>query len=145
MGTRKRKMVAKNANSAKYKKCIYPIFATGVVLLLAACAVGPDYKRPGLSENGAALPAAYAENDGWKQAAPADELRRSAWWEIFGDAVLDDLEKQVDVSNQSLKQAEAQYRQAAALVSGARANLWPSVSAGLSATRSGRYGSSGGG
>jgi len=108
--------------------------------LLGACAVGPDYHRPELP-----TPPAYKENAGWKVASPADALKRGAWWEAFGDAQLDDLERQVDVSNQSLKQAEAQYRQAAALVSGARASLWPTVTASLSATRSGRYGSSGGG
>ncbi len=108
--------------------------------LLAACAVGPDYKKPDL-----AVPAAYKENAGWKQAQPGDAIKRGAWWEIYGDTSLNDLEKQVDVSNQSLKQAEAQYRQAAALVSSARASFWPTLTTTPSATRSGRYGSSGGG
>ncbi|MEP6939191.1 MAG: efflux transporter outer membrane subunit [Rudaea sp.] len=109
-------------------------------VLLASCAVGPDYHRPELP-----TAPAYKENAGWKPAAPGDVLKRGAWWEIFGDPQLNELQQRVDVSNQSLKQAEAQYRQAAALVSGARASLWPTVSASLSATRSGRYGSSGGG
>ena len=108
--------------------------------LLSACAVGPDYKKPAL-----ATPAVYKENAGWKQAAPADAIKRGAWWEIFGDTTLNDLEKQIDVSNQSLKQAEAQYRQAAALVSSARASFWPTLTTSPSATRSGRYGTSGGG
>jgi NodT family efflux transporter outer membrane factor (OMF) lipoprotein len=106
--------------------------------LLGACTVGPDYKKPAL-----AVPAAYKENADWKPAAPADAIKRGAWWEIFGDTTLDDLEKQVDVSNQSLAQAEAQYRQASALVSGARANYYPTVGVSASATRSGRYGNSG--
>ncbi len=116
--------------------------ACGLTLALGGCAVGPNYSKPDL-----AIEAAYKEAPpaGWKTAAPADALRRGAWWEIFGDATLNDLEKQVDVSNQSLKQAEAQYRQSAALVSGARASFWPTLSASLSATRSGRYGNSGGG
>ncbi len=108
--------------------------------MLSGCAVGPDYKKPEL-----AVPAAYKENAGWQQAAPADAIRRGAWWEIFGDPILNDLEKQIDVSNQSLKQAEAQYRESAALVSSARSSFFPTVSASLSATRSGRYGTSGGG
>ena len=113
---------------------------SATIAVIAGCAVGPNYKKPELT-----VPTAYKENPEWKQAAPSDALRRGAWWEIFGDTILNDLEKQIDVSNQSLKQAEAQYRQSAALVSSARASFWPTVSASLSATRSGRYGNSGGG
>ncbi len=116
------------------------LVACGLTLVLGGCAVGPDYKKPEL-----AVPAAYKENAGWQQAAPADAIKRGAWWEIFGDPILNDLEKQIEVSNQSLRQAEAQYRESAALVSSARSSLWPTVSASLSATRSGRYGNSGGG
>jgi len=107
-----------------------------ICVLVAACALGPDYRKPDL-----AVPAAYKENVDWKPATPGDALQRGAWWEVFGDPLLDDLEKQVDVSNQSLKQAEAQYRQAAALVSGARANFFPTVGVSFSAQRAGRYGS----
>ena len=90
---------------------------------LAACAVGPDYHRPDFTP-----PAAYKESDDghaadWKPAAPADALQRGAWWEMFGDPVLNDLERRIELSNQSLKQAEAQYRQASALVSAARATM----------------------
>ena len=112
--------------------------------LLCACAAGPDYKRPDVPGASAQVNEAYKEQAGWKLAQPADVLDRGAWWEIFGDPVLDDLQKQVETANQSLKQAEAQYRQAAALVSSARASFWPTVSASLSATRSGRYSSSSG-
>ena len=113
------------------------------ILLLAAfvsaCAVGPDYHKPDL-----AVPAAYKESADWHaadwtRAQPGDAIRRGAWWEIFGDATLNELEEQVDVSNQSLKQAEAQYRQAAAIVSGARANFFPTVGVSASGQRAGRY------
>ena len=104
---------------------------------LAACAVGPDYHRPDI-----AAPAAYKENADWhaadwNPAAPADALQRGAWWEMFGDPVLNDLERRIEVSNQSLKQAEAQYRQASALVSAARASYFPTLGVSASATRSG--------
>jgi NodT family efflux transporter outer membrane factor (OMF) lipoprotein len=104
--------------------------------MLTACAVGPDYRKPDI-----AVPEAYKENADWKPAAPGDALERGAWWEIFADPVLNGLEAQVDVSNQSLRQAEARYRQAAALVSAARANYLPTLSVSASATRAGRYGS----
>jgi NodT family efflux transporter outer membrane factor (OMF) lipoprotein len=104
---------------------------------LSACAVGPDYHRPE-----AAAPAAFKENADWKKAVPGDELKRGAWWEIFGDDGLNELETQVDAANQSLQQAEAQYRQAGALVSEARAQYFPTLGVSASVTRSGRYGNS---
>ena len=118
---------------------MFRLFAMATtVTVLAACAVGPDYKKPE-----AATESAYKENSYWKPAAPADDFKRGAWWEIFGDADLNALEQQVDMSNQSLAQAEAQYRQASALVSAARANYFPTLGVSASATRSGRYSSSG--
>lgn len=135
-----RALVSIPHTNGKHMNWIFKLGGLGATLALGACAVGPDYRKPEL-----AVPAAYKENANWKQAAPADAIRRGAWWEIFGDPILDDLERQVAVSNQSLKQAEAQYRQSAALVSSARASFWPTVSASLTATRSGRYGNSGGG
>lgn len=112
-------------------------------LALCACVVGPDYQRPDPG-----VPAAYKENadwhaSDWSRAQPADALQRGAWWKIFGDAQLDGLQQQIEVSNQTLAQAEAQYRQAQAAVSGARAGYFPTLGVSASATRSGRYGNSG--
>lgn len=109
----------------------------GACLLLAACAVGPDYKRPTVSVPAAYKERAQQERANWKPSQPADALKRGAWWEIFGDPVLNDLARQVDVSNQSLAQAEAQYRAARAAVSLARAAYWPTVTTTPSITRSG--------
>jgi NodT family efflux transporter outer membrane factor (OMF) lipoprotein len=113
-----------------------------VTALLGACAVGPDYKRPSND-----VPAKFKENadwnESWTTAEPGDAFKRGAWWEIFGDATLNELESQVDGANQSLAQAEAQYRQAAALVSQARASYFPTLSVSASATRSGRYSNDG--
>src|ERR1700722_282685 len=115
-----------------------------IASLLAACAVGPDYKRPT-----ADVPPKYKENASWHEdwatAEPADAFKRGAWWEIFGDAKLNELEAQVDGANQSLAQAEAQFRQAAALVSQARASYFPTLGVSASATRSGRYSNDSGG
>jgi NodT family efflux transporter outer membrane factor (OMF) lipoprotein len=134
-------MFEMNQNNKKYKKDYIILLLPS--LMLSACAVGPDYKKPDL-----AVPAAYAESAhqdhaSWKQAEPGDAIKRGAWWEIFNDDGLNELETQVDVSNQTLKQAEAQYRQASALVSGARASFLPTVSASFSATRSETYSQSG--
>ena len=69
--------------------------------------------RPGLREATAEVPAAYKEMDGWKVAEPKDHLIRGAWWEIFNDPELNALEEQVNISNQNVAAAEAQFRQAA--------------------------------
>jgi len=67
-------------------------------VFLSACAVGPDYKKPDLN-----VPAAYKESadwhpTDWTRAQPGDAIERGAWWEIFGDSTLNDLERQIDVS-----------------------------------------------
>ncbi len=96
--------------------------ALSVFTLLSACAVGPDYQRPTVE-----TPSSYKEASGeWKQAAPR-EIDRGAWWSIYKDPVLDDLEKQVDISNQNLKAAEAAYREASATAEETRATLFPSL------------------
>jgi NodT family efflux transporter outer membrane factor (OMF) lipoprotein len=104
--------------------------AAGVLMLLTACAVGPDYVRPM-----ALAPAAYKEMQGWKVAQPQDTVIRGAWWEVFADPQLNALEAQVDVSNQNLAVAEAQFQQARALVREARASYFPTVTVGLGVTR----------
>ena len=81
-------------------------------LLCSACRVGPQYQRPMTP-----LPVALKElngNDQWKMATPSDALIKGNWWEIFGDPQLNRLEELVNVNNQNVKQAEAQFRQARA-------------------------------
>ncbi len=100
-------------------------------VVLAGCAVGPDYVRPTVE-----MPAAYKEEEKWKPAQPRDELSRGKWWEVYQDPLLDRLQQQVDVSNQNLAKAEAQFRQALALVQSARAGYYPNLSGGASSARS---------
>ncbi|HZB93094.1 MAG TPA: efflux transporter outer membrane subunit [Stellaceae bacterium] len=111
-----------------------PRLALSVLLLLASCTVGPDYKRPP-----APVPAAYKET-GWKTATPHEAIGRGPWWSIYNDPVLDGLEREIDISNQNLKAAEAAYRQARAVVGEAYAGYFPTVSLGGSGTRTGQGG-----
>ena len=101
------------------------------LVLLSACSVGPDYVRPQVE-----TPASYKEAGNWKPAEPRDAAARGRWWAMFGDAQLDGLMAQVDVSNQSIAAAEAQLRQAGALTAQSRAGWWPTLTGGLQATRS---------
>lgn len=108
----------------------------GVTLLVSAggCTVGPDYQRPP-----APVPGVYKEAGGeaaWVRAQPADAIDRGAWWSVFHDPVLDGLERQIDISNQNLKSAEAAYREAEAIVAQARAEFFPTGQVNASATRS---------
>lgn len=91
---------------------------------VAGCTLGPDYRAPR-----APVPPAYKEIPGWKLGEPADGRDRGAWWRVFADPALDQLEAQVAVSNQNVRQFEAQYRQAVALVAEARAQLFPVLGA----------------
>jgi len=102
-------------------------------LFIVACTVGPNYVRPPVE-----APSAFKEVEGWKRAEPRDQALRGAWWKIYGDAQLDTLEEKVNISNQTLLAAEAQFRQARALAQGARANYFPTVTLEPSATYASR-------
>ena len=110
-----------------YRISVAVVFAS----LLAGCAVGPNYLRPKV-----VVPDAYKEVEGWKPAQPKDDTVRGAWWEIFNDPQLNALEERVSISNQNVLIAEAQFRQASALVRAAQASYFPTVTAGGSYTRS---------
>jgi len=99
---------------------------------LAGCSVVPTYERPTTPE-----PAAFKEAQGWVPAAPADALERGPWWQLFGDPVLNELAASVEVSNQNVAAAVANYAQARAIVAQQRAALFPNISLGVSADRSG--------
>jgi NodT family efflux transporter outer membrane factor (OMF) lipoprotein len=100
------------------------------MLQLSGCTVGPKYHPPV-----AQVPPAYKELGNWKAAQPNDQNLGGAWWTIFQDPQLDALELQVNVSNQNLKAAAAQYRQARAVLAYYRADYYPTVVAAPSATR----------
>jgi NodT family efflux transporter outer membrane factor (OMF) lipoprotein len=87
---------------------------------------------------------AYKELQGWTVAQPRDAADRGDWWSIYHDPELDRLERQVEVSNQTVKQFEAQYSNAVALVQEARAGLFPTVGVNTSVTRSSGGGGGGG-
>lgn len=103
----------------------------GISLLLSACAVGPDYKRPDIES-----PAQFKENKGWVQAAPLAVPVQGAWWTIFGDETLNALEPRVVQANQSLRASYYAYQQALALTDVASAAEYPTLGVSVSSTRS---------
>ncbi|HWY56137.1 MAG TPA: efflux transporter outer membrane subunit [Terriglobales bacterium] len=101
------------------------------LLLLSGCAVGPRYSRPS-----APAPTDYKETpQNWKPAQPADQTVRGKWWEVYQDPQLNALEDKINISNQSLKASQAQFEQARATVRYNRADYYPTITAGVTATR----------
>jgi len=119
----------------------------GMLAVLSACAaIGPNYVRPAPlpPQTKTTMPLSYEEADGWRLAQPKDNVLRGNWWEIFVNPELNALEEQVAVANQNVSQAEANYRQAQALVRASRSGYYPSVTGGVSATRARRSSEVGG-
>ncbi len=111
--------------------------ALAAALALTGCAVGPDYQRPTAPTVPTFKEAPTVAGATWFPAAPADALDRGPWWTLFGDAELTRLTEQVEVSNQNVAAAVANYAQARALVGEQRAALYPSLGLQVSAQRSG--------
>lgn len=114
------------------KPCI-PVVAA---LLCAGCTIGPKYQAPATASP---VPANFKElkgNDDWKMATPSDALLKGNWWEVFGDPQLNKLEEMVNINNQNVKQAEANFRQARAVVVADHANYYPTIGSSPSITQS---------
>lgn len=107
----------------------------GACLGLAGCQVGPQYVRPTAPlapEFKEALPENFKSDDGWKPAHPSDAKLKGDWWTLFNDPQLNTLEAQIDSANQTLKQAEANFRAARAAVRFNRASEAPTIGVGPS-------------
>jgi NodT family efflux transporter outer membrane factor (OMF) lipoprotein len=119
------------------------VLASGCLILLgtlSACRVGPRYHAP-------APPAVTASNykestvnfhdaDGWKVASPQDAKIRGNWWEIFNEPELNDLESQLNINNQNIKVSFENFMAARAVIAEARAQYWPTITAGPAWNRS---------
>jgi NodT family efflux transporter outer membrane factor (OMF) lipoprotein len=111
-------------------KISHTALAASLALLLGGCMVGPDYHRPQVP-----VATQYKELPGWTQAAPSAEAPKGDWWTGFNDPLLNELEPQVSVSNQSVREAYANYQEALAEVKVARASLFPTIGLSGSGTK----------
>jgi NodT family efflux transporter outer membrane factor (OMF) lipoprotein len=119
-------------------RCVTVIFALSIAFL-SSCTVGPKYARPSAAAAPAykeLTPANFKDTDGWKQSQPSDGTLKGNWWEIFNDAQLNALEEQVNVSNQNIAAAAANFLAARALVRQTRAQYYPTLSANPTITNS---------
>jgi NodT family efflux transporter outer membrane factor (OMF) lipoprotein len=109
-------------------KIFHPLIASASLIALSGCMVGPKYVRPSAPAPPDFKEAAqWKEGDGWKVAEPSDAMLKGKWWELYGDSQLNGLEEQVDPSNQTLKTAEANFRQARAAIRFNRAAEAPTI------------------
>jgi len=93
-------------------------------LVLAGCAVGPDYQRPPPS----AVPAAWKAGSPWKEGQPRDAEIKQNFWEIFDDPVLTGLEQEATTNSPDLRAAFERVEQSRAVVRISRADLMPVLS-----------------
>jgi multidrug efflux system outer membrane protein len=108
-----------------------PLLVPLLTLILAGCAIGPDYQRPDLDlpQNWDATQAAVSESG--RPAAAAGER----WWSVYADPILDALIDEALQHNADAAVAAARVLEARALSDLADTDLYPNVSAGLSRTR----------
>src|SRR3984957_5622741 len=128
------------------------ILVCAMVGALTGCLVGPKYHTPVATAE--APPASYKESptqfkdgQGWKVAQPRDAMLRGPWWRIFKEPQLNALEEDLNINDQNIKQFFQNFMEARALVNEASAQLYPTLTANASYTRSGAAGggSAGGG
>jgi NodT family efflux transporter outer membrane factor (OMF) lipoprotein len=109
---------------------------------LSGCLVGPKYQRPVAttetpSESYKESPTQFKDGQGWKVAQPREAMLRGPWWRIFKEPQLNALEEQLNINDQNIKQFFQNFMEARALVGEANAQLYPTLTANASYTRSG--------
>ncbi len=108
-------------------------------MLLTGCAIGPKYVRPSVE-----VPPAYKElgppeSKGavrWENVNPKDAALRGKWWEMFNDHELNTLEEKVDISNQNIAAASANFLAARAMIREARSQYYPTATTSPAIARS---------
>ena len=105
--------------------------ASTLLLILCGlgCNVGPKYVKPAVQTPAAFKETAPEQNPGpdWKTAEPRDDAKRGEWWKVYKDPELDQLEDELNASNQNIAAAAANFMQARALVREARSQYFPAV------------------
>ncbi len=100
---------------------LQPLLATAALLVLGACAVGPNYRAPASLLTGA-----------YHSPAPASDSAKAdltAWWQGFGDPELTRIVERAAAQNPDVAQAAARVRQSRAALSAAGAAFAPSLAA----------------
>lgn len=108
------------------------LLVLGLSAALGGCAITRKDPPPPVT-----APADYKETDLWRHAQPGTaEVVPESWWTLFQDPVLNDLQARLVIGNENLKASIAQVASARAAVDASSSALLPTLSLGLSGTRS---------
>lgn len=127
-------------STSRSKSIVVLAALVGPIALMAGCHVGPRYNPPAppavTAPNYKESTVNFQDQPGWKVASPQEGMIRGKWWETFNEPELNALEEQLIVDNQNIKVSFENFMAARALVAEARAQYWPTVTAGPSWSRS---------
>ena len=99
------------------------VLAILACLVMAGCTLGPDFERPKTS-----TPDVFSRTEAAQASSKTVESQFNAdWWTLFGDPVLDSLEKQLADANLDVAVASARLRQSRAQQQVAGAAELPSI------------------
>jgi multidrug efflux system outer membrane protein len=101
------------------KTCAPGALAIIPAVMLAGCAVGPNYDQPSTP-----APATFANAS---SVATTNGQFNATWWRSFNDLLLDRLVSQASTNNYDLRRAQARLREARALWTEARFDYVPTV------------------
>ena len=103
-------------------------------LVLAGCAVGPDYRTPPRTT----APTQWKAGSPWKEGQPRDAEIKQNFWEAFDDAVLTGLEQEATTNSPDVRAAFERVEESRAVARITRADLFPGLSLDPNASRT-RY------
>jgi len=107
------------------------VLISTLMIFSNGCDQGPDYEKPTLE-----LPLAFKhQNTDWKKATIQSSIQPDSWWQIFDDPTLNQLERELQQSNYSIKAAEYAYKASISLVKQKSASYYPTLSATSSVSR----------
>jgi len=118
---------AERWNPVGIRRSSLPAFASIVVLTLAGCAVGPNYKRPALN--------APPEFRGVTNSVSTNSFADLPWWGVFKDPALQDLVHVALTNNHDLQITLTRVDQARAIQAQARSQFLPQAGYRGDATR----------
>ncbi len=107
------------------KCCLRFLLLAAATIIVAACAMGPDYERPEVP-----VPETYET-----ETIPGVSFANLEWWELFDDAELVALIETALINNKELAIAMARIEEARASLGFVRADQFPNLNAGAGAAR----------
>jgi outer membrane protein, multidrug efflux system len=125
-------MIRNSSFDIRYSLLSMPL---AVMLLLAGCAVGPDFRRPQTAVPPAWSNLSSGEGTATSVATPQPPSLVE-WWKNFDDPLLSSLVERAIATNLDLRQAEARIRQARSTRGIAVSGLFPEIDASTSYSRS---------